>query len=153
MDPSSCCILDRPKYVQNVASAIRACAAFGSNTLLFTGNRFDLDSLDRTPREFRMKDYRCVDVLKTERPFDMLPIGTVPVCVEVAPVGTVDLVTFQHPINAAYVFGPEDGEVCQVFRRFCHHFVYIPSRYCLNLAAAMNIVLFDRCMKLEKGAE
>jgi tRNA C32,U32 (ribose-2'-O)-methylase TrmJ len=52
-----------------------------------------------------------------------------------------------HPENAVYVFGPEDGSIPPVFRRHCHRFVSIPSKHCLNLAAAVYIVLYDRNQK------
>jgi tRNA(Leu) C34 or U34 (ribose-2'-O)-methylase TrmL len=54
---------------------------------------------------------------------------------------------FQHPDNAVYVFGPEDGSIPQVLRRHCHRFVKIPAKHCTNLAAAVYIVLYDRAYK------
>lgn len=138
-------VLQNPKYSQNVASAIRGCACFGITTLRFTGERFHPDKLDRFPREFRMKDYKTVNIAHDDRPFDSFP-ELVPVCVELLP-GAVSLPQFQHPPNAMYVFGPEDGSVNQVFRRHCHFFVQIPSVHCLNLAAALNVVLYDRQSK------
>ena len=151
MDPSSFCILERPKYPQNLASAIRACACFGVQALIWTGDRFNLESMERTPRETRMKAYASVRVIRSERPFDLLPSGIVPVCVELLPCST-PLPAFEHPRDAAYIFGPEDGDVSQVFRRFCHQFVHIPSQHCLNLAAAMNVILYDQMCKRTIGA-
>lgn len=136
-------VLQSVKYTQNLAAAIRACACFGAERVYWTGNRIQFE--DRLPREMRMKQYSNVEVLKTERPFDLTQ-GLTPVCVELLP-GSQSLIDFTHPTNALYVFGPEDGSVSQIFRRFCHHFVYVPSVYCLNLAATVNIVLFDRIAK------
>jgi tRNA(Leu) C34 or U34 (ribose-2'-O)-methylase TrmL len=45
------------------------------------------------------------------------------------------------------VFGPEDGHVPKGIRTACHRFVTIPSHGCLNLAAAVNVVLYDRMAK------
>jgi tRNA(Leu) C34 or U34 (ribose-2'-O)-methylase TrmL len=45
------------------------------------------------------------------------------------------------------VFGPEDGHVPKGVRGACHRFVTIPSDGCLNLAAAVNVVLYDRMAK------
>ena len=50
------------------------------------------------------------------------------------------------PENAVYVFGPEDGKVPQVIRGLCHRFVHIPAHFCLNLSAAVNVVLSHRLM-------
>ena len=44
-------------------------------------------------------------------------------------------------------FGPEDGSIDQVTRRFCHRFVMIPTKHCTNLAAAVYLVLYDRMLK------
>ena len=42
------------------------------------------------------------------------------------------------------MFGPEDGKVPKVIRRLCHRFVHIPAHFCLNLNAAVNVVLAHR---------
>ena len=57
------------------------------------------------------------------------------------------LVTFEHPEDALYVFGPEDGGLPRPVRLLCHRFVFLPTHHCLNLAAAVNVVLYDRRLK------
>jgi tRNA(Leu) C34 or U34 (ribose-2'-O)-methylase TrmL len=142
-----------PKYTHNVAGALRACANFEIPTLLWSGTRVTLDAeRERIPREERMKGYRTVEFQQDDRPLLTLteewalPDAT-PVCVEIRE-HALPLQIFTHPPNAVYVFGPEDGEVPQVYRRLCHYFVRIPSLHCLNLAAAVNVVLYDRTAKL-----
>jgi hypothetical protein len=100
---------------------------------------------DRLPREERMKGYRDVTWIHSDRPFDHFD-RVHPVCIEILE-GSVRLQDFVHPQNAIYVFGPEDGGVPQVIRRYCFSFVHIPSFHCLNLAAAVNVVLYDRAIK------
>jgi len=146
-------ILTNPKYPHNVAAAIRACSCFGITSLLWTGDRVDPSKYGRLPREERMKGYSEVEWHHTEKPFladwrtnaggNFSPI---PICVEIHP-GSISLSEFIHPEYALYVFGPEDGNVPQVYRRFCHLFVHVPARHCLNLAAALNVVLYDRSIK------
>lgn len=74
--------------------------------------------------------------------------GLVPVCVERRPEAE-SLTTFVHPEHAIYVFGPEDGNVPKGWRHFCHRFVNIPTLNDgpLNLAASVNVVLYDRMAK------
>lgn len=144
-------ILVNPKYVHNVAAAIRACSCFGIESLLWTGYRVDPSEYTRLPREERMKGYKDVTWFRNQRPLDEFPTGNsltrpVPVCVELSS-GAVSLHSFVHPENAIYIFGPEDGGVPQVYRRMCHNFIYIPAHHCLNLAAALNVVLYDRFQK------
>lgn len=148
-------VLIDPKYSHNLAAAIRACSCFGVSTLFWTGNRFAFKDGDRLPREERMKGYADVTVRAHQSPMnelysphkDRFLVNPVPVCVELTP-SAMPLTHFAHPEDAIYLFGPEDGSVPQVYRRFCHSFVYIPSRHCLNLAAAVNVVLYDRATKL-----
>ena len=134
-----------PKYPHNVAAAIRACACFEVKSLVWTGNRVDPAKYRRLPREERMKGYKQVDFRNDERPFELLPKECAPVCVEVFD-SSEPLTTFEHPENAVCVFGPEDGRVPQVIRRLCHRFVHIPAHFCLNLSAAINVVLAHRLM-------
>lgn len=141
-------ILINPKYSHNVGAAIRACSCFDVSTLIWTGSRVNPKEYTRLPREERMKGYRDVGWNNIANPFDLAwPCESVPICVEIQP-GSMPLPLLEHPRLALYVFGPEDGGVSQTIRRFCHYFVHIPSRHCLNLSAAVNVVLYDRAIKL-----
>jgi len=144
METPAVVLLD-PKYPHNVGAAIRACSCFDVNSLIWTGERVNPAKYERLPREERMKGYKRVDFRNHQRPFGLLPKDSTPVCVEVFD-SSEPLTTFEHPENAVYVFGPEDGRVPQVIRRLCHRFVHIPSHFCLNLSAAVNVVLAHRVM-------
>lgn len=144
-------VLHNPKFTHNVGAALRACAAFGADTLCWTGSRCNLEGGERLPREERMKGYKHVETLQNERPFDLFPELT-PVAVEVRE-ASESLTTFQHPENAMYVFGPEDGSLPQSYLCHCHRFVHIPSHFCLNLSAAVNVVLYDRRLKRQLSGE
>jgi tRNA(Leu) C34 or U34 (ribose-2'-O)-methylase TrmL len=79
-------------------------------------------------------------------------VGYTPVAVEVRD-GAERLDTFVHPEHAVYVFGPEDGTLGRGTLSACHRFLRIPTavRTPLNLAAAVNIVLYDRHVKTMQG--
>jgi tRNA(Leu) C34 or U34 (ribose-2'-O)-methylase TrmL len=139
-------VLVNPKYPHNLAAAIRACACFGVEDLIYTGSRIDVTPTERLPREERMKGYRAVKWTRSDFPLNGR--GT-PVCVEVRE-NSESLRTFEHPDDAIYVFGPEDGSVPQAFRLNCFRFVHIPAHHCLNLAAAVNVVLAHRFMQRMK---
>lgn len=144
-------LLINPKYPRNVGACIRALSCYGVKQLWYTGNRFKLDESERIPREERMKGYAEVDLIQYDYPFDQFPKGTVPIAIEVKP-GSIQLPDFQHPENALYVFGPEDGGLEGKHLAFCHHIVSIPTRHCLNLSAAVYTVLYDRQCKLSPQA-
>lgn len=138
-------LLTNPKYSANVGAALRAASCFGAKQVWWTGNRVRLDDGQRLPREERLKGYRDVEIRQFDYPFEHYQ-GATPVAIELLP-NSECLFDFVHPENAVYVFGPEDGSIDQVSRRFCHRFVSIPTKHCTNLAAAVYLVLYDRVMK------
>lgn len=140
--------LIRPKFPHNVGSTLRACSCFGATQLWFTGDRVPLEPHEgyRLPREERMKGYKDVQIINDDRFFDRYNGDVTPVAVELNKSSEL-LTTFEHPENALYVFGPEDGSLGSVTLRHCHRFLAIPAAHCLNLAAAVNVVLYDRRMK------
>lgn len=140
-------ILTNPKYSANVGAAVRAASCFGAKQVWWTGNRVKLEEGERLPREERMIGYRDVELKHFDYPFEQFRGQDVtPVALELLP-GSECLLDFEHPENAVYVFGPEDGSIDQVTRKLCHRFVTIPSKHCTNLAAAVYLVLYDRIMK------
>jgi tRNA(Leu) C34 or U34 (ribose-2'-O)-methylase TrmL len=146
--PPAVALID-PKFPHNVGAALRACSCWGVGQLWWTGRRVRLDVArgQRLPREERMKGYRDVRMAIDDRVFDRFPTGSVtPVAVELLPAAE-SLAGFEHPEDALYVFGPEDGSLPKTVRLRCHRFVFIPARHCLNLAAAVNVVLYDRWLK------
>ncbi len=146
--PPAVALID-PKYPHNVGAALRACSCWGVGQLWWTGDRVTLDVPrgERLPREERMKGFRSVEAVRDDRVFDRFEPGSVtPVAVELLP-RAEPLVSFEHPEDALYVFGPEDGGLPKPVRLLCHRFVVIPTHHCLNLAAAVNVVLYDRRLK------
>jgi tRNA(Leu) C34 or U34 (ribose-2'-O)-methylase TrmL len=145
---SSSIILLNPKYAHNIGSVVRAAAAFDAEKVLWTGDRVNFEQPNgklRLPREERLREYANVEWKQRNRPFDYFE-GFTPVAVELKE-GAEYLPDFVHPEKAVYVFGPEDGGIQRVDYLQCHRFVRIPSRHCLNLAAAVNLVLYDRLVK------
>jgi tRNA G18 (ribose-2'-O)-methylase SpoU len=60
----------------------------------------------------------------------------------------VDLPSFRHPQHAAYVLGPELGALSEAVLARCDHVVRIPSSFCINVAMAGAIVMYDRVQSL-----
>ncbi len=56
----------------------------------------------------------------------------------------IDLPSFRHPARAAYVLGPERGSLSPELLARCDWVVRIPSSFCVNLAMAGAIVMYDR---------
>lgn len=151
-----------PKYPHNVGGTLRACAAFGVPGLHWTGDRVKLydpkvKKKFRLPREERMRgynenvDFGPIDL--SEKTIRQMFPGSIPVAVEVKN-DFESMVDFRHPEDAVYVFGPEDSSIGARYLAQCHHHIYIPTHFCLNLAACVNVVLYDRYAKrLRAGQE
>jgi len=50
-----------------------------------------------------------------------------------------------------YIFGPEDGTISQAVIDRADAVVYVPTIGCMNLAATVNVVLYDRLAKSDLG--
>lgn len=138
--------LINPKHARNVGMAIRIASCYDISQVWYTGNRFRLDDGQRLPREERMKGYGEVELIQNDYLFDCFSKDIVPVAVEVRDNSEL-LPNFEHPENALYVFGPEDGSIPSSYLRHCHRLVVIPTKHCLNLATAVSTVMYDRMYK------
>ena len=64
----------------------------------------------------------------------------------------VDLPSFKHPLQAAYVLGPERGSLSPGLAGRCDHIVKIPTKFCVNVGVAGAIVMYDRLLALGRFA-
>lgn len=67
--------------------------------------------------------------------------------------GAVDLPSFRHPAQAAYVLGPERGSLSPELLQRCDFVVKIPTRFCVNVAMAGAIVMYDRVSSMARFAD
>lgn len=138
--------LINPKYLHNIGAVIRAASCYGIKQVWYSGDRIKISDEVRIPREERMKGYKDVELIQYDYIFDQFSKDVTPVAIEVRDNAQM-LTDFEHPKNALYVFGPEDGGLNSMIASHCHHFVIIPTNHCLNLSAAVNTVLYDRRLK------
>ena len=64
--------------------------------------------------------------------------------------GAIDLPSFRHPLRAAYVLGPERGSLSEPLLARCDYVVRIPTSFCINVAMAGAIVMYDRVKSLAR---
>ncbi|MEQ1610480.1 MAG: RNA methyltransferase [Hyphomonadaceae bacterium] len=60
----------------------------------------------------------------------------------------VELPTFRHPLRAAYVLGGEARDLSLAMQARCSHIVKIPTKFCINVALAGALVMYDRTLSL-----
>lgn len=64
----------------------------------------------------------------------------------------IDLPSFHHPAQAAYVLGPERDSLSPELLEKCDFTIKIPTRFCINVAVAGAIVMYDRMTSMGRFA-
>nr|WP_321442875.1 RNA methyltransferase [uncultured Cohaesibacter sp.] len=60
----------------------------------------------------------------------------------------IDLPSFRHPTKAAYILGPERGNLTASLQDRCEFIIKIPTLFCLNVATAGAIIMYDRVQSM-----
>ena len=137
----SCVALHMPKNSINVGCVLRAAGVYGARLVVTSGRRYRCVGADT------MKAWRHVPFIAgVDDVFDHVPYDCVPVAVDILP-GARSLPGYIHPNRAFYIFGPEDGTLGKRITSRCRDIVYVPTAQCMNLAATVNVVLYDRMAK------
>lgn len=136
--------LMRPKDKANVGSVLRAAFCYDVAMVAIQGDRTPVRSHVDTPVA-----WKHIPVLRGEDLRALIPYDAVPIAVDLVE-DAVELPAFQHPQRAFYVFGPEDGTLGKATLDWCVHRVMVPTRSCMNLAATVNVVLYDRLAKANR---
>lgn len=137
--------LVRPKDKANLGSVLRAAACYDASMVAFQAPRYGHGDIRGAVTD-TTKAWRHIPTIKADDILEAMPVGSVPVAVDLVE-GAVSLVDFKHPESAFYIFGPEDGTLGSSITDRCAHKVMIPTHYCMNLAATVNVVLYDRLSK------
>ncbi|WP_413525350.1 RNA methyltransferase [Photobacterium phosphoreum] len=137
--------LSNPKSPTNIGAVLRAAGCYKADAVIYTGTRYDKAAKFQTDTK---KMAQTIPLSGVESMLDDLPQDMKIVCVDFAEGATL-LPYFQHPEKAIYIFGPEDGSISQDVADRADHVVYVPTVGCMNLAASVNVVLYDRLAKQE----
>ena len=132
--------LHQPKTRENVGSVLRAAHYYGSALVVTSGQRYTRAPTDPQAAHKHIPLVQCTDL------HDAIPFDCVPVAVDLID-GARPLTSYCHPERAFYIFGPEDGTLGAKVTSRCRDVVYVPTAYCMNLAATVNVVLYDRLVK------
>ncbi len=136
----ACVGLFNPKTPPNIASVLRAAYAFDVAGVFISGTRYKRHGADTCCA------HRHLPLVEVDDLLSVIPFDCVPIAIEIVE-GAKPLETFPHPPSAYYLFGPEDGNLPDKVIARCRDVVRLPSRVCLNLAATVNVVLYDRAAK------
>lgn len=128
----------------NFGNMVRSAHGFGASFVFTVGA--DYKAIEA--RADTSKALRHMPLYHWETPGDMaLPRACKLVGVELIE-DALDLPSFRHPLQAAYILGPERGELSPEILDACDHLVKIPTAFCINVAMAGAIVMYDRACTL-----
>lgn len=140
---------ERMSKALNLGNLMRSAHGFGASFTFTVGATYQaLEArADTSKGQWHLPHYnwRSVDEM-------VLPTGCKLVGVELLD-EAIDLPSFRHPLRAAYVLGPEQGSLSQALLARCDYAVRIPTSFCVNVAMAGAIVMYDRVRSLGKFAD
>ena len=132
----------------NLGNLIRSAHGFGASFAFTIGARYLAEEAkadtSKAAIHLPIYDWESVEDMR-------LPNGCRLVGVELLD-EAVELPSFRHPLNAAYVLGPERGSLSPALISRCEHVVKIPTSFCVNVAMAGAIVMYDRMISLGRFA-
>jgi tRNA(Leu) C34 or U34 (ribose-2'-O)-methylase TrmL len=136
--------LVNPKSPQNMGSILRAAGCYQVTSIHYTGTRLDRASqyvTDTKKRHLEITPTHVHDIIAVAKSKQLKVVA-----IELVE-GAIPLPDYKHPVHALYLFGPEDGTIDQDLLNQCDEVVYVPTIGCMNLAATVNVVLYDRMAK------
>ena len=139
--------LVNPKSPENVSSVMRSAGNFSVDSVFYSGSRYprairlnpDIPNMSRAVSQ-------GIPLSGVDSLIDVFSSDTKIICVELVE-NAIPLPEFQHPDNAFYIFGPEDSSITQDIIDSADAVVYVPTTGCMNLAATVNVLLYDRLAK------
>jgi tRNA G18 (ribose-2'-O)-methylase SpoU len=134
----------------NLGSLLRSAHAFGAGFTFTIGAAFDAKAAAQSDTSAAVASlpfhaYGALGDLQ-------LPHGCRLVGVEFRDDAS-DLPSFTHPSQAAYVLGAELSSLSPDLVERCDFLVKIPTKFCVNVAIAGALVMYDRMISLGRFAE
>ena len=136
---------ERISKAMNLGAVLRTAHAFNASFVFTIGAHHrakDVIQSDTSAADAHVPRYDFEDVNAL-----LLPKGCVMVGVELDD-RAVDLPTFRHPLQAAYILGPAKGNLSPEASAKCAYLIKIPTKFCVNLSVAAAIVMYDRTISL-----
>jgi len=140
---------ERMSKALNLGNLMRSAHGFGASFTFTVGATYQaLEArADTSKGQWHLPHYNWSSVAEMD-----LPQGCKLVGVELLE-DAIDLPSFRHPLRAAYVLGPEQGSLSEELLDRCDFVVRIPTRFCVNVAMAGAIVMYDRVRTMARFAE
>jgi tRNA G18 (ribose-2'-O)-methylase SpoU len=134
----------------NLGAVLRTAHAFNASFAFSINAMFDVDAVlaSDTSIAFKSLPVQLYDRVDDFKP----PVGCRLIGIEITD-RAIDLPSFTHPLAAAYVLGAEQDSLSETMQERCDFIVRIPTKFCVNLAVAGAIVMYDRMISLGRFAD
>lgn len=132
-----------PQYEENVGTLFRSAVCFGASFIFTIGRKYKRQCTDTVNSTGKIPYFKYVS---SEDFVKSLPDGCQIVCVEISDKSR-NLANFCHPDKSVYLLGNECMGIPEKFMKD-KMIVQIPTTYCLNVASAGTVVMYDRISKL-----
>lgn len=125
----------------NMGGLFRTAHAFGASFVFTVGTAYERGEVKRidtsdAAAQLPVYEFESVEAMRLPKECSLVGIELLD--------DAMELPSFRHPRCAAYVLGPERGSLSKEMVECCDHVVRIPTRFCVNLAVAGAIVMYDR---------
>ncbi len=133
----------------NVGNLFRTANAFGASFVFTVDAKYSKDKGHKsdTSKTLEHTPFYAFPTLD-----DMvLPKGCQLVGVELTE-ESIELPSFRHPAQAAYILGPERSSLPYSTLERCDHVIKIPMKFCVNVGIAGALVMYDRIQSLGRFA-
>lgn len=140
---------ERISKALNVGNLMRSAHGFGASFTFTVGSNYNSAEAfaDTSKGQRHLPHYNWAGLDDMEMPQGCKLVG-----VELIE-DAIDLPSFRHPLRAAYVLGPEKRSLSPELLARCDFVVKIPTRFCINVAMAGAIVMYDRVRSMAPFAD
>jgi len=135
---------------QNLGNLVRSAHSFGASFFFVIRPEIDVHAV-RTSDTSGAFDHMPFHVWDSVEEMD-LPQGCQLVGVELTE-ESIELPSFRHPLRAAYIMGPEMGDLSPEIMSKADHIIKIPMKFCINVGVAGAITMYDRLISMGKFAD
>lgn len=135
--------IQNTKTEQNIGTLWRSASIMGASFIFTIGKRYKKQASDTMAswKHIPLYNYETFEDFYKAMPYDCRLIG-IELDKESIPVEE-----FRHPERSVYLLGAEDTGLTKEAISKCNQLVQLPGNYCMNVAVAGSIIMYDRIIK------
>ncbi len=135
--------IEHTKSELNMGTLWRSASIMGASFIFTIGKRYKRQGSDtmKSWKHIPLYNYKTFDEFYKLIPHDCLLTG-----IEITD-KSIPITEFKHPERTIYLLGAEDHGLTNNAISKCHRIIQLPGQYCMNVAVAGSIVMYDRIIK------